>query len=114
MDVGKYVERIRRQVEYIQHLAPESDILLIGPSDMVQRDGGEVHTYPMIPVMDRMLKKMAIEQEVGYYSLYQAMGGRGAMKKWREAGLAGNDYIHFTRRGADRAGEQLATWLLNE
>jgi len=114
MDVRKYIERIRRQVQYLKRCAPEADILFIGPSDMVQRDGGNIQTYPMVPVMDTMLQRLAVDEQIGYYSLFRAMGGREGMQRWREAGLAGSDYIHFTRRGADKAGEQLAEWLMNE
>lgn len=112
--VRTYVEKMRTQIQYLKYLAPSSSILFVGPSDMCQRKNGQMQTYPMIPVMDQALRQMAIDEEIGYFSLYQHMGGKGSMVHWKEQGLAGGDYVHFTRKGADKAGTMLAEWILNK
>ncbi len=106
------VNSLRKQVQYIQSCAPNASILFIGPSDMARQTEGEWETYPMVPYMDRMLRKMALEENIAYFSLYRWMGGSGSMVRWQENGLAGGDGVHFFRSGARRAGNAVAEWIL--
>ena len=110
--ISGYVKSLRRQVAYLRQCAPHAAILFIGPSDMSKRINGEMTTNPLIPYMDRLLARMAHDEHIGYWSIYQAMGGHNSMLAWQQRGLAGRDYIHFTRRGADKIGDMLADWLL--
>ena len=103
---------LRQQVHYLRACAPQAAILFIGPSDMSTRIDGEMVTYPLVPYMDRLLKKMAEEEQIAYWSMYDAMGGNGSMAKWVEIGLAGSDYVHFTRSGANKVGRMLHEWLM--
>ena len=54
---------------------------------------------------------MAEKEEIAYFSMYHAMGGYGSMIKWVDLGLAGSDYVHFTRAGADKASKLLIEWI---
>ena len=110
--IGAIVRGLREQVQYLQRRAPGVPILFIGPSDMLTQIDGEWQTYPMVPYMDKLLRKMALEENIAYFSLYHWMGGRGSMMRWQEVGLAGNDGVHFTRSGARKAGNAVANWLL--
>ena len=104
---------MRQQVRYLRACAPEASILFIGPSDMSTNIDGEMVTYPLVPYMDRLLKKMAQEEGIAYWSMYEAMGGKGSMVRWVENGLAGSDYVHFTRAGANNIGKKLYNWLMS-
>lgn len=106
-----YVKSLRNQVQYIKQCAPDAALLFIGPSDMSTRIDGEMTTYPLVPYMDRLLAKMANEEEIAYWSLYQAMGGYNSMLRWQERGLAGSDYVHFTRKGAKKVGQMLWEYI---
>jgi lysophospholipase L1-like esterase len=44
--------------------------------------------------------------------MYDAMGGKDSMVRWVEVGLAGSDYVHFTRAGANKVGKMLYEWLM--
>jgi len=112
--VAQYIDQMQTQIQYLKYLAPESSIVFVGPSDMSERRDGKMQTYKMIPVMDRALQQMALEEEIAYFSLYQHMGGQGSMIVWKEKGWAGGDYVHFTPKGADQAGEMLAKWLMKQ
>lgn len=109
--IDGYVKGLHKQVQYIRSCAPQASILFIGPSDMSTRIDGEMETYPLIPYMDKLLEKMAREEKIGYWSLYEAMGGKNSMLEWRQKGLAGSDYVHFTQAGAKKTGEMLSAWL---
>ncbi len=106
------VKGLRQQVQYLRSCAPQASILFIGPSDMLTQIDGEWQTYPMVPYMDKLLRKMALEENIAYFSLYRWMGGVGSMARWQEIGLAGSDGVHFTRSGARKAGNAVANWLL--
>lgn len=103
---------LRQQIRYIRACAPQASILFIGPSDMSTRIDGEMTTYPLVPYMDKLLKKMAEEEQIAYWSMYDAMGGKNSMVHWVEVGLAGSDYVHFTRAGANKVGKILYEWLM--
>ena len=102
---------LRQQVRYLRACAPDAAILFIGPSDMSTNIDGEMTTYPLVPYMDKLLQKMAAEEQIAYWSMYDAMGGKDSMVRWVEVGLAGSDYVHFTRAGANKMGRQLGEWI---
>ena len=104
---------LREQVRYLRSCAPRASILFIGPSDMLTQTDGQWTTYPMVPYMDKLLRKMAMEENIAYFSLYRWMGGAGSMLRWQEVGLAGSDGVHFTRAGARKAGNAIAEWILD-
>ena len=110
--IAAIVSGLRDQVRYLKNCAPEASFLFIGPSDMCRQVDGEWQSYPMVGYMDRLLRKMANEEEIAYFSLYGWMGGSGSMLRWQEIGFAGNDGVHFTRSGARRAGNAVVSWLL--
>ena len=112
--IQSIVRGLRQQVRYVQSCAPHASILFIGPSDMLTTIDGVEQSYPMVSYMDRLLNKMAQEEHIAYFSLFQWMGGNGSMARWKEIGLAGSDGIHFMRSGARKAGNAVAEWLVEK
>ena len=110
--ISAIVKGLREQVQYLRACAPEASILFIGPSDMLTQIDGEWQTYPMVPYMDKLLRKMALEENIAYFSLFRWMGGAGSMMRWQEVGLAGSDGVHFMRSGARKAGNAVVNWML--
>ena len=106
------VQSLRKQVRYLRQCAPEASILFVGPGDMLTLIDGEATTYPLLPYMDRLLRKMAAEEHIAYFSLYEMMGGKESMLRWQKNGWAGSDGVHFTRRGAEIAGEKLSEYII--
>ena len=78
---------------------------------MSTRIDGKMVTYPMVPYLDKKLQEMAQEEKIGYWSMYEAMGGKNSMVEWVGKGLAGSDYVHFTRAGANKVGQMLGKWI---
>lgn len=108
-----FIKGYREQIRYLRQCAPQADILFIGPSDMMRLKDGVWQSYPMVAYMDKLLRKMCLEENIAYFSLNNWMGGAGSMLRWKENGLAGNDGIHFTRKGAKKAGQAISDWILN-
>lgn len=110
--IKDYTRRVRNQIRYFRRIAPQADILFVGPSDMLTTQNGQKISYPILPALDKALQHTAYEEQIAYYSLYEAMGGANSMHTWIEKGWASNDGIHFTRNGSNRAGEALIQWIL--
>ena len=47
-------------------------------------------------------KRLAERMNIGFFNLYEAMGGDGSMVSWVGRGMAAKDYIHFSRSGGRR------------
>jgi lysophospholipase L1-like esterase len=45
------------------------------------------------------------------YDLYQVMGGANSIRAWADAGLAANDYIHFSKRGYELQADMMTAAL---
>ena len=105
--ISSYCSSLRRQIAYLQKLAPEAKIIFIGPSDMSTSIKGKRQTYPILPEMIDSLKSTATSSGAAYWDIYGAMGGENSMVDWVNANpsLAGSDYVHFTPRGSVRIGE---------
>lgn len=103
--VVNFARYIRGQLLTLKKLRPNAAIMMIGPSDMSTLIDGQYQTYPLLPYTVEQLKKATEGVGVGYWDLYDAMGGLNSMPAWVEKGLAGSDYIHFTPKGASIAAQ---------
>ena len=106
--ISTYCRSLAKQIAYVHQCCPNAKLLFIGPSDMSKRIHGELQTYPIIPELIDSLAATATANGAAYWSIYHAMGGHNSMPQWTRQGLAGNDYIHFSQKGADKMGDLLA------
>lgn len=106
-NINGYLSSLRKQIRLFQSLAPESCILLIGPSDMATMEGEDMVTYPCIPSLVSSMRKMCDEEGIAFWNMYAAMGGYGSMVQWVENGLASEDYVHFSNAGARKVSRLL-------
>lgn len=105
----EYAERFRLQIRRFKLIVPQADIIVIGPSDMNEKKGMHYTTYRQVPWVRDALREVALDEQVGFWDIYGAMGGHNSMSKWVDTNppLASTDYIHFTPKGA----QQIAEWL---
>ena len=112
--IEQYQEQITAQLRYFHEVAPQAQILFIGPSDMGKSVNGRVVTWPRLPELVDSLKATALRNDAAYWDLYRMMGGENSMVQWvkHNPPLAGPDYIHFTPAGAQQVGETFTQSLL--
>ncbi|MBQ6955597.1 MAG: hypothetical protein IJP80_03175 [Bacteroidales bacterium] len=110
--IDSYCSRLGEQIDHVRQACPDAVILFVGPSDMSTMVRGQLATYPMLPTVVEKLHQMATEHGAAYWSIYDAMGGYNSMLVWHKEGLAGNDYVHFTHKGANLMGDYLADAIL--
>lgn len=104
-----FCKEITRQINYFHEIAPQAKILFIGPSDMSTNVGGQMKTYPLLPQFVELLDQYLTSCDASFWNLYEAMGGEGSMVQWVAARpqLAGEDYVHFTHKGAEHVSDLL-------
>ena len=104
-----YMKRMKKTLAHIRKCFPKSKILLVSTPDRGTKSNGVVTTAPGIPMLVRHQQELAKQEGVPFFSLFDAMGGDGAMGKMLEKGEAAADLIHITREGGkDLAGRVVA------
>jgi len=110
-DVDKYAKHMIGQIEWIKRRAKNTSFIFIGPTDMCTPVNGKMETYPLLPYLNSALMKTCLENNVAYWSMYDAMGGKGAMELWVNEKMAAKDYMHFTWKGTKIISELFFTAL---
>ena len=107
--IAWYMNNLRRQIVRLKQMAPKACMLFIGPADMATRKSGTLQTYPVLPQVIDSLREMSLGQGIAFWDMYAAMGGRNSIIEWNKARpqLAGDDYIHFTPKGAKKISDIL-------
>lgn len=109
-----YGKQLTNSINFLRKYCPNVSILFIGPSDMCKTVKGQLQTYPMMETMIKELKNVCKENNVAFFSMYDAMGGKNSMIQWVKEGWAVSDYIHFNRKGAEKMSEILFKYLMLE
>lgn len=91
-------------IETIKQGFPNTPILLISTSDFARRYNGKYMTENAVPFMVDTQRKIAMQNGVAFWDLYDAMGGQNTMVHWVEGDtvLAYKDYIHVNEKGAKK------------
>ncbi len=110
-DVDKYAKRIARQVNWIRKRTKSTSFIFIGPTDMCLPVNGKMETYPLLPYLNAKLMETCLDTNVAYWSMYDAMGGKGSMTLWVDEKLTAKDYMHFTWKGTKIISELFFTAL---
>ena len=109
-NITPYMAELEKQIQYMKRVAPKATLLFIGPADMGKSYGGKMGTWHGLPELNDSLRVMALRNNVAYWDMFNVMGGEGSMAQWvkHNPPLAGPDYVHFTFRGAQEIGSDLA------
>lgn len=99
----RYAKAVAANIGFIHDQLPGIPIVFIGPSDM----GSSPSDFPALSAVIDALRDAVLSSDALYWDLQAVMGGPGSMATWMKTGLAGNDGIHFTPRGARLVGERL-------
>jgi lysophospholipase L1-like esterase len=108
-DYSWYTRGLDRMVKHIQKSFPNAAILFVGVPDKGYKQDGQYITNPGVPYVMEAEKKVAENNGIAFWNLFEAMGGYNSMVKWAEAdtSLANKDYTHFNFRGASKVARLL-------
>jgi len=115
-DYSWYERGMNNVVKYLKQCFPNTSILLVSVGDKGYRNNGVYETDPGVLPMIETQKRIAQNNKLAFWSLYDAMGGNGSMVKWVESdtALANKDYTHFNFRGAHKIGKLFYEKLISE
>ena len=108
----KFKENYRRLIEMVRRVSPECAFIFVTNNDsyryvrrgMTWNANGEAVRQAML--------ELAEEYGAGVWDLYGVMGGAHTVEKWRDAGLAKNDRLHFTDVGYNLLGDLFVEALM--
>lgn len=107
-----YEKGMKKVVEHFQKHMPGADILLVSVSDKSSSVNGVLQTDPSVPLIVAAQERVATEKGVGFYNLFQGMGGRNSMIQWVKDDLARRDYAHPNRKGAKQMANILQKYFI--
>jgi lysophospholipase L1-like esterase len=116
-DYSWYERDLVKLIQYYQSAFPKASILIIGLADKGMKINGSMGTNPSVKRILKAQYKAALRTGVTFYNLFENMGGEGSMANWadkQKPALANKDYTHFNHKGAEKVGQMIGTWLLNQ
>lgn len=114
--IKSYMGYYKNQINYLKNLAPNAQIIVIGPADMSEKDKDNYVTRENLPYLVDQMRVMALNNDCVFWDMYQAMGGQNSMPSWvfNEPPLAEKDFIHFTPNGANIVAQMFYKSLMLE
>lgn len=103
-----YAHQMGAVIRRFKAAYPQTSILVVSMTDRDQRSMEGIHTMAGVESLVGYQQIMAANEQVAFFNLFQAMGGRESMKTLVDKGLANKDYTHISHAG----GRRLATYLV--
>ncbi len=101
--------KLTQSIQRIRNAAPHASIIIVGMQDSYLNNSNIENAYHY----SNFIKEFCKNKDIAFYDYFTVAGGRYAMKKWNDSGLAQNDLIHLTTKGYKLKGELLTNALLN-
>lgn len=111
-----YAKNMSKVIQRMKRAFPQSSILVVGCSDRGAKVDGDYMTMPKLKELVQVQRKVAADNGVCFWDLFEAMGGDSTMIRWvdMKPALADKDYTHLTFSGGRKIASILAGTLLYE
>lgn len=112
-----YVRSMKPTIAMMKRAFPNSSIVVVGCSDRADNIDGELQTMPSVKRLVEVQRKMAADNQVCFWNLFEAMGGDSTMVNWANMpkhALANKDYTHLTFYGGKKVAEIFLRTILYE
>jgi lysophospholipase L1-like esterase len=115
-DFTSYIKGMSKLITSLKQSFPGIPILLLSVSDRSTRRQGQFVTMPVIPVLIQAQERIAYENKLLFWNLFEAMGGANSMAAYANAkpALANKDYTHLNFKGGRKVGLSLAKSFIYE
>lgn len=115
-DYRNYKLAMIHTIAHLKSALPDVPILIASMHDRAIKTGTQFHTSPDIPLLVKAQSEIAQETDCAFWNVYEAMGGYDSMLGFvnQNPPLAGSDYTHFTRRGAEKIASLFLDFLREE
>ena len=112
-DYTYYTNSMSKGIRHLKAAYPNASILIVSVSDRDQRTSDGLHTMKGVTELLAFQRKMASEEHVAFWNLYDAMGGDGSMARMKEEKMANLDYTHINFKGGKHVAKILFDVLMN-
>lgn len=111
--IDKFVTDYLKAVKSYKE-ASDAPCLLISIKDMGKRVNGEIVTRPGVTNIVKASQKVAQKAGCAFFNLFEAMGGEGAIGRWRSVRprLVAKDLGHLFGIGARKVGDIISKGIL--
>jgi len=115
-DFTSYIKGMTKLIIRLKDAFPDSPILLLSVSDRSQRRQGEFVTMPVIPLLIQAQERIAFDNKLLFWNLFEAMGGENSMAQFANSkpALANKDYTHLNFAGGRKVGLSFARSFIHE
>jgi lysophospholipase L1-like esterase len=107
-----YIEDYTQVLELFRKAKPDAACLIMGPVDHGERIDGRVVSRDVVARMTEAQRAVAIAQGCAFFDTLAAMGGKGAISRWKSEGLISGDLAHPTSRGHKLLGAMVYRALM--
>lgn len=113
-DYSFYVNKMANSITHLREAFPEASILVVSIADRGEKsNGGGMKTMPGVRELISYQRKMASDQHVAFWNMYEAMGGEGAIGDLVAKKQANLDYTHINFNGGKRLAKLLFDVFMN-
>lgn len=111
-----YIRGMSKLINKLKVAFPDTPILLLSVSDRSQRRQGQFVTMPVIPFLIQAQEKIAFDNKILFWNLFEAMGGENSMAGFANSkpALANKDYTHLNFAGGRKVGLSFARSFIYE
>jgi lysophospholipase L1-like esterase len=115
-DFSGYIKGMGKLINKLKTAFPGTPILLLSVSDRSQRRQGQFVTMPVIPFLIQAQEKIAFDNKLMFWNLFEAMGGENSMAGFANSkpSLANKDYTHLNFAGGRKVGLSFARSFIYE
>ena len=97
----RFAAQLDTLVGRLRRRCPQAEFLLTAPADSYR---ARRYRNPDLARLSAVLRAYAQAHDLAYWDFAAVQGGYGSMGHWRAAGLALNDFVHFSSAGYDLQG----------
>jgi lysophospholipase L1-like esterase len=109
-DASRFISRYEKLMSMVEKASPGCAFLFTTNNDSYRKGSPN----PFTEECTRAFRTLAARHKAALFDLYGAMGGRGSIVSWEEAGLAKADRIHFTKDGYELIADMMFEALKQE
>ena len=103
----RFKENYRRLIRLIREQSPDCAFIFITNNDSYRYISRGMTYNVNGPTVQKAMFELAEEYGAAVWDVYDIMGGRNSVIKWRDAGLVKSDRLHFTAEGYVLLGDLL-------
>ena len=109
-----FKENYRRLIRLILEQSPDCAFVFITNNDSYRYISRGMTYNHNGPTVQKAMFELAKEYGAAVWDVYDIMGGKDSVIKWRNAGLVKSDRLHFTQEGYVLLGDMLYNALVDD